>query len=126
MNILGEKSEQGKEGLCPTSLVPTITKIPHTAPRARAILVAFPHQSLDCKSDLKWINCPLYLHITNWIAVLGWPNIFKCSFFCYKKYFSLQLSAITPTISFNCCISRRYIPSGLSCQHEWMVFRGLY
>lgn len=110
MNVLGENSGQGKEGLWPTSLVLTITKISLTLPRAWATLVAFPHHCHDCKSDLKWINCPLYLQITNWIIVLGWPSIFKCSFFCYKKYFSLQLSAITPTISFNCFISRRYIP----------------
>lgn len=95
------------------------------APRAQAGLVTFPSCSPDCRSNLKWINCPLYLCITSQIIVLGWPNIFKCLFFCQKKYISFQSSTIIPIISFNCCLSRRYTPQGLSCQYQRMFYQGI-
>lgn len=87
LNIFGEKSGQGKEGLCPKSLIPTITKVPLTGPRARAILVAFSHHSPDCKSGLKWINCLLYLHIANCINC-PWLIEFLSAHFSARKSIS--------------------------------------
>lgn len=104
---------------------PDIKEVLLPAPRAQAGLVTFPSCSPDCRSNLKWINCPLYLCITSQIIVLGWPNIFKCLFFCQKKYISFQSSTIIPIISFNCCLSRRYTPQGLSCQYQRMFYQGI-